>query len=76
MKLIDLLKTLSGNELTNITLIDDEGVTLITFNAAGYGAVESDLGNRGVKKIKIDGQASISIILKEAETEPTEPSEP
>jgi hypothetical protein len=77
MKLSDLLKALSYNTNVNVTLLDPEDVELITFNAVGYKAVESELGKKKVKKIKIDSATAVTIALDEEEvTEETEPTTP
>ena len=72
MTLSELLTALSSNTNVNITLMDDADNQLITFNAAGYGAVESDLGTRKVKRIKISSGTSVVISVEDAET--TEPT--
>lgn len=66
MALSDLLVALANNSKLYITLADDSNDALITFNAAGYASVESDLGSRTVKKIKIDSQGAITITLEDA----------
>ena len=66
MALSDLLVTLANNQKLYITLTDTEGTELITFNAAGYESVESDLGARVVKKIKIENPGNISVMLEDA----------
>ena len=73
MILSDLLKALSGNASVNITLN----------NAGGYAAVESDLGKRTVKKVKIMTANAVTVVIndpaEEEETpteEPTDPEEP
>lgn len=83
MILSDLLKALSGNASVNITLNNADGDSLITFNAGGYAAVESDLGKRTVKKVKIMTANAVTVVIndpaEEEETpteEPTDPEEP
>lgn len=81
MKLSDLLKALSYNTNVNVTLLDAEDVELITFNAVGYKAVESELGKKKVKKIKITSATAVTISLDEDEvteevTPDTEPTTP
>lgn len=66
MTLSDLLVALSGNVNLFITLTDKTGVEMITFNAAGYESVESDLGARVVKKITIGSPAEVSVMLEDA----------
>lgn len=67
MKLLDLLKALSFNTNVGITLVDSDEFELITFNAVGYKAVESELGKKKVKKVKIASATSIVIVLDEDE---------
>lgn len=64
MTLSALLVALSGNEGQFITLVDGE-TNLITFNAAGYASVESDLGERTVDSIVIADPRNIRILLTE-----------
>ena len=66
MALSDLLVTLTSNQKLFITLADDNGTALITFNAAGYTSVESDLGSRVVKRIKIESPSAITVTLEDA----------
>lgn len=68
MLLSDLLKALSGNANVNITLSDADNDGLITFNAGGYAAVESDLGKRTVKKVKIVSAQAVTIMLDAVST--------
>lgn len=68
MKLTDLLAALSSNANVNVTLIDGNDNPMITFNAAGYGAVENDLGTRTVKRIKITSGTAVTISIEDAET--------
>lgn len=62
MTLAELLVALSGNAGQYITLVDGD-TDLITFNAAGYASVESDLGERTVESIVIADPRTIRIIL-------------
>ena len=62
MTLSDLLVALSGNTDQFITLADGE-TELITFNAAGYEAVENDITARTVDKIVIVDPKRIKILL-------------
>lgn len=68
MVLSELLTAISNNTNVNVTLMDDSDNALITFNAAGYGAVKSDLGTRRVKRIKISSGTSVTISVEDAET--------
>lgn len=67
MALSDLLATLSGNEGLNISLVDNTDKTLITFNAAGYASIESDLGTRTVRSIKVVSASAVKIAIDEAQ---------
>lgn len=66
MTLSDLLVALANNQKLYITLTDKNGDTLITFNAAGYESVESDLGSRGINRIKIESPTAVTIVLEDA----------
>lgn len=66
MTLSELLVAMSGNANLFITLTDKTGVELITFNAAGYESVESDLGTREVLKITLVSLNKVSIALEDA----------
>ena len=66
MTLSDLLVTLANNQKLYITLTDKESNVLITFNAAGYESVESDLGTREVKKITVVSPAEVTVMLEDA----------
>ena len=71
MKLSDLLAALSSNQAVNITLLDANDNTLITFNATGYKVVDKDLGDRTVKRIKIKMATAVLISIDDApEVEP------
>ena len=66
MTLSDLLVALAGNQKLSITLAENDGTALITFNAAGYASVESDLGARTVKKITVDSPSAVTVTLEPA----------
>ena len=66
MTLQNLLPTLSKNASLNITLIDSDDTNLITFNAAGYTSVESDLFSRTVNRITVESNKSIVVKLNAA----------
>lgn len=70
MILSDLLSALSSNANVNVTLLDSNDNNLITFNAAGYAAVESDLGKRTVKRVKINTAQQVTISVDDAAPEP------
>lgn len=65
MKLSDLLVAISGNRNLYVTLKDDDDKELITFKADGYESVESDLGERDVKRIKITSPNTMDIVLED-----------
>lgn len=65
MTLSDLLVALANNAKLYVTLADKTGADLITFNAAGYTSVESDLGTRVVNQIKIDSPNAVVITLED-----------
>lgn len=71
MLLKDLLAALSNNSTLSITLIDDNDNILITFNAAGYNTISSDLGERKVKRVKIVSTTSVTIAVEDAENNTT-----
>ena len=64
MTLISLLTILSENEKLYITLKDTEGNELITFNAAGYQSVESDLGDYTVNSFVINSTTKAEITIE------------
>ena len=66
MTLQNLLPTLSKNSSLNITLVDSDDSNLITFNAAGYTSVESDLFDRTVNRITVESNKSIIVKLNAA----------
>lgn len=66
MTLSELLVALANNQKLYITLDDKNGNELITFNAAGYESVESDLGTRVVNKITIVSPSAVSVVLEDA----------
>lgn len=63
MKLSDVLKALAGNENLTITLVDSDSVKLISFNAAGYESVESDLQEHEVKRIQLTNTKEVTIVI-------------
>lgn len=59
MTLSEALEALSGNVGINITLVEVDGTTktpIITFNAPGYGGIESDLLSKTVNAITVNGK--------------------
>lgn len=75
MKLIDVLKALVVNTNLSVTLVDSDETTLITFNSQGYSSIESDLGDKEVKKIKITSNSAVTLILGDllGTSDPDEP---
>lgn len=67
MTLSELLPVLAGNNILNITLLNKTGKSIITFNAAGYQAIESDLGAYEVTEISVVSSSSINVSVEEAE---------
>ena len=65
MTLSQALAALVGNTAVNITLIDDNDVVLITFGVAGYASIESDLGSKVVKYIKVNSAKEVVIAIKD-----------
>jgi len=72
MILSDLLAALAGNAELKITLYDNDENQIITFNAAGYAAVESDISARRVRRVRINDAKAVSIFLV-ADTDTDEP---
>lgn len=66
MRLAELLKAMACNEKVNITLIDTDDKVLIVFGAKGYEAVEADVTQRTVKKIKVDSVTNILVYIDDA----------
>lgn len=66
MTLTAVLTALANNAGVSITLVDAEGVVLITFMAPGYGSIESDLGERIVKRITVKGAKELIVTLEAA----------
>lgn len=64
--LSDLLAALANNTTASITLLDSADNKIITFNAAGYEAVEGDITARKVKSIKVTPAQAISITIEDA----------
>ena len=72
MKLIDLLTAMGTgdiNQKVSVTVYDNNDTALITYNAAGYAWLESDLGPKKVKKVKITSAQLVDVFIDD-ETEP------
>ena len=63
MTLSDLLVALSGNKNLFIKLVDSTGDPIITFDAGGYEAVESDLGTRAVSSVEITTPTMVTVTI-------------
>ena len=71
MKLIDVLTALGTNNINpkvDVTILDNTDSPLITYGSGGYASVESDLGNRVVKQIKINSATQVTVAISD-ETE-------
>ena len=66
MALSDLLVALANNTRLYITLVDSSDVEMISFGAAGYANIESDLGTRVVKRITIETPNAVKVSLEDA----------
>lgn len=65
MKLSGLLTALGNNQDLKITLLNSNDIKLIEFFAAGYALIESTLGNKEVKRIKIISTTEIYISVED-----------
>jgi Flp pilus assembly CpaF family ATPase len=77
MKLGELLEALGANGANpdvNVTIIDNNDVKLITYNAAGYGSIESDLSAKKVKKIQINTMTSVTVYIDNDDVPDSEPT--
>lgn len=66
MKLIDLLTALGEGDINpkvSVTVFDDDNVALITYNSKGYAYVESELGTKRVKRIKITSAQLVDVYI-------------
>ena len=72
MKLIDVLTALGTgniNPKVDVTILDNTDNVLITYGSGGYASVESDLGDRVVKQIKINSATLVTVAISD-DTEP------
>lgn len=77
MTLADLLEKTSVNPELKVRIINDDGSDIITFNAAGYSAVNEELNAREVEKIIFADDAKlIKVYLKALPPEPDPEPEP
>ena len=72
MKLIDLLEAMGKDDINpkvNVTILDNADKPLITYGSSGYESVESDLGTKKVKRVKVNSATLITVsISNEDET--------
>ena len=76
MKLGELLEALGANGANpdvNVTIIDNNDNPLITYNAAGYGSIESDLSAKKVKKIVINSMTAVTVFIDDDDVPDPEP---
>ena len=66
MTLSELLVSLSGNKSLFVKLVDEAGEAIITFDAVGYAAVESDLGSRIVNNVEITSPTLVTVSIANA----------
>lgn len=66
MTLLQLLTALSSNSKLNISVLDSDGESLITFNAAGFESIADDVTGRTVESITVDSGTSIVVKLTAA----------
>ena len=66
MTLLQALTALANNTGVNITLTDTENNQIITFNASGYEAVESDITGRTVNFITVVSAQAVTIQIANA----------
>ena len=80
MKLVDLLQKVSTNPELKIRIIDGN-TDIVTFNAAGYPAVNDELKARDVEKIIFSEDMKLikvylELVPPEPDPEPDEPVDP
>lgn len=72
MKLIDVITAMGEgniNPKVEVTILDNTDAQLITYMSGGYASVESDLGTKKVKRIKINSATQVTVsISNEDET--------
>ena len=66
MTLLQALTALANNTGVNITLTDTENNQIVTFNAAGYTAVDDDITSRIVNSITVVSTQSVTIQIANA----------
>ena len=68
MKLIDLLTAMGEDDLNpkvDVTILDNTDKPLITYLSGGYASVESDLGPKKVKRVKINSATQVTIAISD-----------
>ena len=68
MKLIDLLTALGEDNLNpkvEVTILDNDDKLLITYGSGGYASVESDLGPKKVKRIKVNSATLVTVSISD-----------
>ena len=68
MKLIDLITALGEDNLNpkvDVTILDNADKPLITYISSGYASVESDLGTKKVKRIKVNSANQVTISISD-----------
>ncbi len=68
MKLIDLLTALGEDNLNpkvDVTILDNDDKLLITYGSGGYASVESDLGTKKVKRIKVNSASLVTVSISD-----------
>ena len=77
MKLSDLLQKVSRNPELKVRIINDDNSDIVTFNAAGYPAVNDELNARDVEKIIFaEDMRLIKVYLEAIPPEPDPEPEP
>lgn len=66
MTLLQLLTALSSNSKLNISVLDSDGESLITFNAAGFESIAGNVTERTVESITVDSGTSVVVKLTAA----------
>ena len=68
MKLIDLLTAMGEGDINpkvDVTILDNTDVPLITYLSGGYASIESDLGTKQVKRIKINSATQVTVSISD-----------
>ena len=76
MKLIDLLTALGSDNINpkvNVTILNNDDTELITYNSGGYASVESDLGTKKVKRIKVNSATLVTVSIDNEDEQSNDP---